>query len=133
MLDILRKFFRFCDERERKEFYISIGLGVAAAIFSAMKIPAIGVMLQAILNGAVTTKAILLSFVIMLVSVVGSSLLKYKARRMEDILLLQTREYRLLNICAIFLWDILIKTALVRLHLSLQTPWIISQEYLPVW
>ena len=38
MLDILRKFFRFCDERERKEFYISIGLGVAAAIFSAMKI-----------------------------------------------------------------------------------------------
>ena len=51
MLDILRKFFRFCDERERKEFYISIGLGVAAAIFSAMKIPAIGVMLQAILNG----------------------------------------------------------------------------------
>ena len=30
MLDILRKFFRFCDERERKEFYISIGLGVAA-------------------------------------------------------------------------------------------------------
>ena len=44
MLDILRKFFRFCDERERKEFYISIGLGVAAAIFSAMKIPAIGVM-----------------------------------------------------------------------------------------
>ena len=48
MLDILRKFFRFCDERERKEFYISIGLGVAAASFSAMKIPAIGVMLQAI-------------------------------------------------------------------------------------
>ena len=33
MLDILRKFFRFCDERERKEFYISIGLGVAAAYF----------------------------------------------------------------------------------------------------
>ena len=30
--------------------------------------------------------------------------------------------------CAIFLWDILIKTALVRLHLSLQTPWIISQD-----
>lgn len=83
MLDILRKFFRFCDERERKEFYISIGLGVAAAIFSAMKIPAIGVMLQAILNGAVTTKAILLSFVIMLVSVVGSSLLKYKATALQ--------------------------------------------------
>ena len=83
MLEILRKFFLFCDERERKEFYISIGLGVAAAVFSAMKIPAIGVMLQAILNGTVTTKAIHLSFVIMLVSVVASSHLKYKATALQ--------------------------------------------------
>ena len=83
MLDILRKFFRFCDERERKEFYISIGLGVAAALFSALKVPAIGVLLLAILNGAVTTKAILLSLVIMLVSVIGSSLLKFKATALQ--------------------------------------------------
>ena len=83
MLDILRKFFRFCDERERKEFYISIGLGVAAALFSALKVPAIGVLLLAILNGAVTTKAILLSLVIMLVSVIASSLLKFKATALQ--------------------------------------------------
>ena len=30
MLEILRKFFHFCDERERREFYRSIALGVAA-------------------------------------------------------------------------------------------------------
>lgn len=56
VLEILRKFFRFCDERERSEFYRSIVLGVLAALFSALKIPAIGVMLQAILVEGVTAK-----------------------------------------------------------------------------
>lgn len=83
MLEILKKFFHFCDQKERKEFYISIILGVVAALFSALKIPAIGIMLQAILNGAVTAKAILLSLGIMLVSVVGSSLLKYNATALQ--------------------------------------------------
>ena len=83
MLEILRKFFRFCDERERREFYISIVLGVLAALFSALKIPAISVMLQAILTDGVTAKAILLSLGIMLVSVVGASLLKYRATALQ--------------------------------------------------
>ena len=83
MLEILRKFFRFCDQRERREFYTSIVLGVAAALFSALKLPAIAVMLRAILTGGVTAKAILLSLAIMLVSVVGSSLLKYRATALQ--------------------------------------------------
>ncbi len=61
MLEILKRFFRFCDARERREFYSSIVLGVLAALFSALKLPAIGVMLGALLSGSVTTKAILLS------------------------------------------------------------------------
>ena len=83
MLEILKKFFHFCDARERREFYISIGLGVAGALFFVLKIPAIGVLLQAILAGNITTKAILLSLLIMLVSVIGSSLLKYKATALQ--------------------------------------------------
>ena len=83
MLEILKKFFRFCDKRERREFYASIVLGVIAALFSALKIPAIGVMLGAILKGSVTAKTILCSLEIMLVSVVGSSLLKYKATALQ--------------------------------------------------
>ncbi len=83
MLEILRKFFRFCDQRERREFYTSIVLGVAAALFSALKLPAIAVMLRAILTGGVTAKAILLSLAVMLVSVVGSSLLKYRATALQ--------------------------------------------------
>ncbi len=83
MLEILKKFFHFCDERERREFYISIAIGVLAALFSALKIPAIGVMLQAILTGGVTAKTILLSLAIMLVSVIASSLLKYRATALQ--------------------------------------------------
>ena len=83
MLEILKKFFRFCDEWERGEFYRSIVLGVLAALFSALKIPAIGVMLQAILTGGVTAKTILLSLAIMLVSVIGSSILKYRATALQ--------------------------------------------------
>ena len=83
MLEILKKFFRFCDKRERKEFYCSIVLGVLAALFSALKIPAIAVCLQAILTGGVTAKTILLSLAIMLVSVIGSSILKYRATALQ--------------------------------------------------
>ncbi len=83
MLEILCKFFHFCDGRERKEFYVSIVLGVAAALFSALRIPAIAVCLQAILAGSVTTETILLSLGIMLVSVIGSSLLKYRATALQ--------------------------------------------------
>ena len=83
MLEILRKFFYFCDRRERREFYISIVLGVAAALLSALKLPAIDVMLQAILTGGMTAKTILLSFAIMLVSIIGSSLLKYRATALQ--------------------------------------------------
>lgn len=83
MLEILRKFFRFCDERERSEFYRSIVLGVLAALFSALKIPAIGVMLGAILAGGVTAKTILMSLSIMLISVIGSSILKYRTTALQ--------------------------------------------------
>ena len=83
MLEILRKFFHFCDERERREFYRSIALGVAAALFSALKIPAIGVLLGAMLTDGVSTEAILRSLAIMLVSVIGSSLLKSRATALQ--------------------------------------------------
>ena len=83
VLEILRKFFRFCDERERSEFYRPIVLGVLAALFSALKIPAIGVMLQAILVEGVTAKTILLSLAVMLISVIGSSILKYRATALQ--------------------------------------------------
>lgn len=83
MLEILKKFFRFCNERERREFYVSIVLGVIAALLSALKLPAIAICLQAMLTGGMTAKAIILSLAIMLVSVISSSLLKYRATALQ--------------------------------------------------
>lgn len=83
MLNILKKFFGFCSEENRKKFYTSIVLGVIAALFLALKIPAIAVLLQAILNGNITNGAILGSLAIMLVSIIGSSVVKYKATMLQ--------------------------------------------------
>ena len=83
MLEILKRFFAFCDEGDRRKFHVSIALGVIAALFSAIKIPAIGAMLQAILAGRVTGGAIFLSLGLMLLSVIGASLLKYAATALQ--------------------------------------------------
>ena len=40
MFRTLKKFFDFCGEKERKQFYLSIFLGVFNALFVAMRIPA---------------------------------------------------------------------------------------------
>ena len=83
MIEILKKFFDFCDRRELREFYVSIALGVVAVLFSALKLPAIGVMLQAVLAGQITAKAIWLSLGIMLISVIGASLLRYRSTALQ--------------------------------------------------
>ena len=79
MLKTIRKFFAFCGEENRKKFVASVWLGVIEALFGALKIPAVAVMVKALLSGSVKTRDILLSFGIMLLSVVGSGLVKAKA------------------------------------------------------
>ncbi|UTC53778.1 ABC transporter ATP-binding protein [Treponema sp. OMZ 803] len=79
MLKVIRKFFAFCGEENRRKFITSIRLNVIQALFEALKIPAIAVMIRALMNGTVGTKDILLSLGIMLISIAGSGLLKSKA------------------------------------------------------
>ncbi|EMB47372.1 MULTISPECIES: ABC transporter ATP-binding protein [Treponema] len=79
MLKVIRKFFAFCGEENRRKFITSIRLNVIQALFEALKIPAIAVMIRALMNGMVDTKDILLSLGIMLISIAGSGLLKSKA------------------------------------------------------
>ena len=79
MLKVIRKFFAFCDEESRRKFITSIRLNVIQALFEALKIPAIAVMIRALMNGTVDTNDILLSLGIMLISIAGSGLLKSKA------------------------------------------------------
>lgn len=83
MVKTIRKFFDFCGEENRRRFRTSIILGVLQAIFEALKIPAIACMVRALIRGSVTTQDILLSLGIMLVSIIGSGLIKAKGTMLQ--------------------------------------------------
>ena len=83
MFDTLKNFFAFCSEENRGKFHRSILLGVISALFGALKIPAVAVLLQAFLNGGITTRSILLSLALMLISVLGVCIIKYKATMLQ--------------------------------------------------
>ena len=83
MFDTLKKFFAFCSEENRKKFHESIFLSVISALFNALKIPAIGVLMMAILGDGITMQSIFLSLGLMLVSVIGVSVIKYKATMLQ--------------------------------------------------
>ena len=83
MVRIIRDFFAFCGEENRHKFHTSILLGVLQAIFEALKIPAIACMVRAILRDSVMTGDILMALGIMLVSILGSGLIKAKATMLQ--------------------------------------------------
>ncbi len=83
MVEIIRKFFAFCGEENRRKFHTSIILGVVQAVFEALKIPAIACMVRALIRGAVTSGDILLSLGIMLISIIGAGLVKAKSTMLQ--------------------------------------------------
>ncbi len=83
MLKIIQRFFAFCGEENRNKFRASILLGVLQAIFEALKIPAIACMVRALLRGSVSSSDILLSFGIMLLSIIGAGLVKAKSTMLQ--------------------------------------------------
>ena len=83
MVRIIKGFFAFCGEENRHKFHTSILLGVLQAIFEALKIPAIACMVRALLRGNVETADILMAFGIMLLSIIGSGLIKAKATMLQ--------------------------------------------------
>ncbi|MBP3798636.1 MAG: ABC transporter ATP-binding protein [Ruminococcus sp.] len=83
MYRILKNFFDFCSTEDRKRFYISIVLSFLQAMFEAMKIPAIACMVTALLDNNVTSKTCLTCLCIMIVSVIGSGIIKSKATMLQ--------------------------------------------------
>lgn len=83
MISIFRRFFNFSGTVNKKKFIRSMFLGVLKAIFEAMKIPAIAVTLQGVLAGKLTVQSILLSFGIMLFSVVGNAIANYHSAMLQ--------------------------------------------------
>lgn len=67
MVGALKKYFAFCGEKNKRKFYKAIVLNVFSSLALAMKIPAIMVILQAIVNKNLDKRAIFLSLGIMLV------------------------------------------------------------------
>ena len=83
MVKIISRFFEFCGEENRRRFHQSILLGVLQAFCEALKIPAIACMVRALLRGSVTSRDILLALGIMVLSIVGSGLIKAKSMMLQ--------------------------------------------------
>ena len=71
MLKMTKKFFDFCNGKNRRKFYKSAVLGVLEAMFTAMKIPAAYFAIKAVLENNIDTSAILIVIGLMLVSTLG--------------------------------------------------------------
>ena len=83
MFGILKKFFDFCGEENRRKFKISIALGVVQAIGEAMKIPAIMVILMAITRYDISAGYIWASLTIMAVSFAISFISKKQSTMLQ--------------------------------------------------
>lgn len=83
MLSTLKKFFDFCTEEDRKKFYTSVCLGVLKAFIVAFRIPAIGLVVMAIINNDVSMQTVGLSLGMMLLSVILNILISLKVTMLQ--------------------------------------------------
>lgn len=77
MIGTFKKFFEFSG-KQKKNFYTSLIYAFLLAAFEALRIPAIAVILTAIINNNMTLSSILTSLGIMLISIAGSAVMRNK-------------------------------------------------------
>lgn len=73
MIGIFRKFFKFSGDQNRL-FYQSLGLSLIHAVFEALRIPAIAIVLEAVINDNVSMQTVWSSLGVMLISILGCAL-----------------------------------------------------------
>ena len=83
MLKTLKKFMEFSGPENKRKFHISIVLGVLMAFCAAAKIPAIWVMVKAVVQNPVTSQTIMLVLGIMTFSIVADILLRAKSTMLQ--------------------------------------------------
>ncbi len=83
MFKTLKQFFDFCNKEDRNKLYLAIALGVVKAIFAALRIAAIAVVVQGLIEGQMTMKHLWLSLGIMIVSVLGQFLINLKTTMLQ--------------------------------------------------
>ena len=71
MFEMIKKFFDFCNRRNRKKLYKAVALGVLEAILGAMKIPAAFFAIKAVVEKDINTGSILLVVGLLLLSTVA--------------------------------------------------------------
>ena len=83
MFKTLKQFFDFCNKEDRNKLYLAIALGVVKAIFAALRITAIAVVVQGLIDGKMTQKHLLLALGIMVVSVLGQFCINLKTTMLQ--------------------------------------------------
>ena len=83
MFKTLKQFFDFCSKEDRNKLYLAIVLGVVKAIFAALRITAIAVVVQGLIDGQMTQKHLLLALGIMIVSVLGQFCINLKTTMLQ--------------------------------------------------
>lgn len=83
MFKTLKLYFDFADEVNRKKLYTAMLLGVLKAIFATLRIPAIAIILQGILNDDMSVKNIRMSVLVMLLSIAGQVLVGLKTTMLQ--------------------------------------------------
>ncbi|MDO4667675.1 MAG: ABC transporter ATP-binding protein [Streptococcus sp.] len=83
MLSILKRFFDFCSEEDRKKFYQSILLGVLKSFIIALRIPAIALVILAIIQNNLSMSTVWFSLGIMASSVLLNILITLKITMLQ--------------------------------------------------
>ncbi len=83
MFKTLKKYFDFCNKEERNKVYLAIALGIIKAIYAALRMPEIAVVVQGLIEGQLTMKHLWLSLGIMVVSVLGQFLINLKTTMLQ--------------------------------------------------
>lgn len=83
MFTTLKRFFDFCNVEDRKKLYLAIALGTVKAVFAALRISAIGVIVMGIPDGNMTNKHIWAAVAILAASVLGQLLINLKTTMLQ--------------------------------------------------
>ena len=83
MFAALKRFFDFCNAGDRRKLYIAIGLGVVRAVFAALRISAIAVIVMGIIDKDMSDKNIWIALAILGASVLGQLLLNLKTTMIQ--------------------------------------------------
>ena len=83
MIKMLKVFFKFCTPKRRKQFYLAIVLTVLMGFCEAAKLPAIWYLFKNVFKNTFELKTILNTFLIMLIPVCISIVLRYASTMLQ--------------------------------------------------